>query len=155
MEPRISELTCFWMTTGDSGVRVEGSTSAIFQDVLLAQSVEGCSSSRSRRAQVVSQSQGSQGLASVSCPRYQHKSYRKIDRTINSPRLLQIMPRATTDKFNRSHEPAIKSASSRSSGSGVASSSGSGGGDARATNPLFNTERFGQHILKNPSVAQA
>ncbi|KAG8871051.1 Dimethyladenosine transferase, partial [Tulasnella sp. 331] len=63
------------------------------------------------------------------------------------------MPRATTDRFNRSHEPAIKSASSRNGGSGV--TGGSGSGDSRAQNPLFNTERFGQHILKNPAVAQA
>ncbi|KAG8993687.1 Dimethyladenosine transferase [Tulasnella sp. JGI-2019a] len=65
------------------------------------------------------------------------------------------MPRATTDRFNRSHEPAVKSASSRNVAQSSASGSGSGGGDTRAQNPLFNTERFGQHILKNPSVAQA
>ncbi|KAG8908944.1 Dimethyladenosine transferase [Tulasnella sp. 403] len=61
------------------------------------------------------------------------------------------MPRATTDRFSRTHEPSVKQASSKS-GNGSASSSGDA---SRAQNPLFNTERFGQHILKNPAVAQA
>ncbi|TIB93896.1 rRNA adenine dimethylase [Wallemia mellicola] len=52
------------------------------------------------------------------------------------------MPKAlksATEKFSRSHQPAAKS------------DSNSGG----TSNPLFNTDRFGQHILKNPLVAQA
>ncbi|KAI0084862.1 S-adenosyl-L-methionine-dependent methyltransferase [Irpex rosettiformis] len=54
------------------------------------------------------------------------------------------MPRATTDRFSRAHQPSSKS---KSSGSGEASTS------ASARNPIFNTERFGQHILKNPQTA--
>ncbi|KDQ16992.1 hypothetical protein BOTBODRAFT_172602 [Botryobasidium botryosum FD-172 SS1] len=50
------------------------------------------------------------------------------------------MPRATSDKFSRAHQPSA----------GSSSSSDQSGG----RNPLFNTERFGQHILKNPLVAQ-
>ncbi|TFK81736.1 rRNA adenine dimethylase [Polyporus arcularius HHB13444] len=54
------------------------------------------------------------------------------------------MPRATSDKFNRAHQPSAKSkASSDASRSSV------------SRNPLFNTERFGQHILKNPQTAQS
>ncbi|PAV15594.1 rRNA adenine dimethylase [Pyrrhoderma noxium] len=54
------------------------------------------------------------------------------------------MPRATTDKFSRAHQPSVKKESSK------------GSEDSNAVrNPIFNTERFGQHILKNPLVAQA
>ncbi|KII84043.1 hypothetical protein PLICRDRAFT_147270 [Plicaturopsis crispa FD-325 SS-3] len=56
------------------------------------------------------------------------------------------MPRATTDRFSRAHQPSAKASSSKDKGE----SSGSGG-----RNPIFNTERFGQHILKNPLVAQS
>ncbi|KAJ7638302.1 S-adenosyl-L-methionine-dependent methyltransferase [Roridomyces roridus] len=52
------------------------------------------------------------------------------------------MPRATTDKFSRAHQPSAKASSSK------ASSSSSG------RTPIFKTEQFGQHILKNPLVAQ-
>ncbi|KAI0720500.1 rRNA adenine dimethylase [Cerioporus squamosus] len=55
------------------------------------------------------------------------------------------MPRATSDKFTRAHQPSAKSkASSEASSSSAA-----------ARNPIFNTERFGQHILKNPQTAQS
>ncbi|CDO70436.1 hypothetical protein BN946_scf184999.g77 [Trametes cinnabarina] len=55
------------------------------------------------------------------------------------------MPRATSDRFTRAHQPSAKSkASSDASGSSAA-----------ARNPIFNTERFGQHILKNPQTAQS
>ncbi|KAI9068832.1 rRNA adenine dimethylase [Trametes sanguinea] len=55
------------------------------------------------------------------------------------------MPRATSDRFTRAHQPSAKSkASSEASGSSAA-----------ARNPIFNTERFGQHILKNPQTAQS
>jgi len=50
------------------------------------------------------------------------------------------MPRATTEKFSRAHQPAPKKKETHASGSN--------------TNPLFNTARFGQHILKNPATAQ-
>ncbi|KZT05276.1 rRNA adenine dimethylase [Laetiporus sulphureus 93-53] len=53
------------------------------------------------------------------------------------------MPRATSDRFNRAHQSSAKAKGSESS------SSGSG-----VHNPIFNTERFGQHILKNPQTAQ-
>ncbi|KAI0072170.1 rRNA adenine dimethylase [Panus rudis PR-1116 ss-1] len=55
------------------------------------------------------------------------------------------MPRATTDRFSRAHQPSAKKASSNDQGEGSSSA---------ARNPIFNTERFGQHILKNPQVAQ-
>jgi 18S rRNA (adenine1779-N6/adenine1780-N6)-dimethyltransferase len=56
------------------------------------------------------------------------------------------MPRAVSDRFIRAHQPSAKAGSSKD---GASSSAGGGG-----HNPLFNTERFGQHILKNPLVAQ-
>ena len=52
------------------------------------------------------------------------------------------MPRATSEKFSRVHQPAPKKKESQASGSNT------------NTNPLFNTARFGQHILKNPATAQ-
>ncbi|KIM89954.1 hypothetical protein PILCRDRAFT_812736 [Piloderma croceum F 1598] len=54
------------------------------------------------------------------------------------------MPRATSERFSRAHEPSAKSSASKDKGE-----SSSGG-----RNPIFKTERFGQHILKNPLVAQ-
>ena len=53
------------------------------------------------------------------------------------------MPRATTDRFSRAHRPSAKSGSSNGSE-----------GSSAVRNPIFNTERYGQHILKNPLVAQ-
>ncbi|KAF8064204.1 adenine-N6,N6--dimethyltransferase [Lyophyllum atratum] len=50
------------------------------------------------------------------------------------------MPRATTERFSRAHQPAPKKNDAKSSSS--------------MTNPIFNTQRFGQHILKNPATAQ-
>ncbi|KAJ7355500.1 S-adenosyl-L-methionine-dependent methyltransferase [Mycena albidolilacea] len=55
------------------------------------------------------------------------------------------MPRATSDKFSRAHQPSAKASSSKD----AKSSSSSAG-----RNPIFKTEQFGQHILKNPLVAQ-
>ncbi|KAI0772467.1 rRNA adenine dimethylase [Trametes elegans] len=54
------------------------------------------------------------------------------------------MPRATSDRFSRAHQPSAKSKTSDASGSAAA-----------ARNPIFNTERFGQHILRNPQTAQS
>ncbi|KAL6306041.1 S-adenosyl-L-methionine-dependent methyltransferase [Sparassis latifolia] len=54
------------------------------------------------------------------------------------------MPRATSDRFSRAHQPSAKAKSS-------ADSAGSSSG---VRNPIFNTERFGQHILKNPQTVQ-
>lgn len=63
------------------------------------------------------------------------------------------MPRATSERFSRTHQPSIKSAargqSSLRSHDNAESNSSSG-----VHNPIFNTERFGQHILKNPQIAQ-
>ncbi|OBZ74326.1 Dimethyladenosine transferase [Grifola frondosa] len=55
------------------------------------------------------------------------------------------MPRATSDRFSRAHQPSAKSTSS----------TGNAGSSSGARNPIFNTERFGQHILKNPQTAQS
>ncbi|CAH7673072.1 S-adenosyl-L-methionine-dependent methyltransferase [Phakopsora pachyrhizi] len=60
------------------------------------------------------------------------------------------MPRATTAKFTRTHEPAPGSSRANAAVQKADSSS-----RANAHNPIFNTEKFGQHILKNPLVAQA
>lgn len=68
------------------------------------------------------------------------------------------MPRAVSDKLINLHSAAARPGSSRN---GAASSSGSGSSSglaqsssSNAGNPIFNTDRFGQHILKNPLVAQ-
>ncbi|KAF7297167.1 rRNA adenine N(6)-methyltransferase [Mycena indigotica] len=58
------------------------------------------------------------------------------------------MPRATSDKFTRAHQPSAKASSTKTASSSKADSS------AGARNPIFKTEQFGQHILKNPLVAQ-
>ncbi|KAJ3983551.1 S-adenosyl-L-methionine-dependent methyltransferase [Lentinula detonsa] len=56
------------------------------------------------------------------------------------------MPRATSDRFSRAHQPSAKATSSKSQ---------DGSSSSAARNPIFNTEQFGQHILKNPQVAQS
>ncbi|KAJ7257864.1 S-adenosyl-L-methionine-dependent methyltransferase [Mycena haematopus] len=55
------------------------------------------------------------------------------------------MPRATSDKFSRAHQPSAKASSSKDPKSSASSA---------GRNPIFKTEQFGQHILKNPLVAQ-
>lgn len=55
------------------------------------------------------------------------------------------MPKATSDRFNRAHIPSAKAAKNKSNNAESSSA---------ARNPIFNTERFGQHILKNPQIAQ-
>ncbi|KAG8846059.1 Dimethyladenosine transferase [Serendipita sp. 411] len=75
------------------------------------------------------------------------------------------MPRATSERFSRAHQPAAKSsktpATVQLTGANRAKHSSSRGEENSDTkgignvNPLFNTERFGQHILKNPLLAQA
>lgn len=52
------------------------------------------------------------------------------------------MPRATSDRFSRAHQSSVKKSAKEVDDSGG------------VRNPIFNTERFGQHILKNPLVAQ-
>lgn len=54
------------------------------------------------------------------------------------------MPRATSQKFSSAaHQPAAGSSSSK-----AAAKTGGGGGEGGTNNPLFNTDKFGQHILK-------
>ncbi|WWC67917.1 dimethyladenosine transferase [Kwoniella pini CBS 10737] len=60
------------------------------------------------------------------------------------------MPKATTSTFRT----APTSAASRPKKNGESSSSGAGGAAGGARNHLFDTARFGQHILTNPLVAQ-
>lgn len=85
----------------------------------------------------------------------------KSDRVKFLPRSLPLcdpassttnMPRATSDRFSRRHDPSVKSAAKRSEKKQSNESSGPSSSGTR--NPIFNTERFGQHILKNPLVAQ-
>ncbi|KAI6000035.1 S-adenosyl-L-methionine-dependent methyltransferase [Pisolithus albus] len=61
------------------------------------------------------------------------------------------MPRATSERFSRTHQSSVKPGAtgrhSKDHDNGESSSSG-------VRNPIFNTERFGQHILKNPQIAQ-
>ncbi|KAI0035517.1 rRNA adenine dimethylase [Vararia minispora EC-137] len=54
------------------------------------------------------------------------------------------MPRATSNHFTRAHHPYAKPKNQKTE---ALSSS-------NTRNPIFNTERYGQHILKNPSIAQ-
>ncbi|GAA5875747.1 hypothetical protein JCM3774_006446 [Rhodotorula dairenensis] len=55
------------------------------------------------------------------------------------------LPRATSERFNRQHAAAPSAASKQDRKEG---------GGKGALNPIFNTAQFGQHILKNPLVAQ-
>ena len=73
--------------------------------------------------------------------------------------LVTKMPKAVSSTFRPATiaNPKKKGESSSSSkgdgnGNGNAASTGSAGSGGR--NHLFNTERFGQHILTNPAVAQ-
>lgn len=63
------------------------------------------------------------------------------------------MPRAVSNKLARAHEPAAGNVrmnkSSQDAGSGSMQNSA-----ITTKNPIFNTDRFGQHILRNPLVAQ-
>ncbi|KAG2047473.1 rRNA adenine dimethylase [Suillus hirtellus] len=61
------------------------------------------------------------------------------------------MPRATSGRFSRTHQPSIKSAAASSSSKNHSANEGTPAG---VHNPIFKTERFGQHILKNPQIAQ-
>ncbi|KAG2751649.1 rRNA adenine dimethylase [Suillus brevipes Sb2] len=61
------------------------------------------------------------------------------------------MPRATSGRFSRTHQSSIKSAAASSSSKNHNANEGTSAG---VRNPIFNTERFGQHILKNPQIAQ-
>ncbi|KAJ7089897.1 rRNA adenine dimethylase [Mycena belliarum] len=50
------------------------------------------------------------------------------------------MPRAVVNRFSRSHQQSARTPTNEPK--------------ERANNPIFNTERFGQHILKNPQISQ-
>ncbi|KAJ9104778.1 hypothetical protein QFC19_003919 [Naganishia cerealis] len=66
------------------------------------------------------------------------------------------MPKATSQKLSRQHAPAIAAASSRPSkgkGGAAAGEEGAAAGGG-GKNHLFDTAKFGQHILMNPLVAQ-
>jgi 18S rRNA (adenine1779-N6/adenine1780-N6)-dimethyltransferase len=64
------------------------------------------------------------------------------------------MPKAVSSTFRPATiaNPKKKGESSTPKADGNASATGSAGSGGR--NHLFNTERFGQHILTNPAVAQ-
>jgi hypothetical protein len=63
------------------------------------------------------------------------------------------MPKAVSSTFRPATiaNPKKKGESSSSASTGAASTGSAGSG---GRNHLFNTERFGQHILTNPAVAQ-
>lgn len=61
---------------------------------------------------------------------------------------LKTMPRATSDKFNKLHQASAKVGKQKNE------KETSGGGGSSGGNPIFKTERFGQHILKSGQVAQ-
>lgn len=62
------------------------------------------------------------------------------------------MPKATSQTFTaaRPHAASQRPSSSAAGGAAKNGESSTGGGK----NHLFNTDRFGQHILTNPTVAQ-
>ncbi|EPQ30861.1 uncharacterized protein PFL1_01758 [Pseudozyma flocculosa PF-1] len=62
------------------------------------------------------------------------------------------MPRAVSTKISRSHDlsaGSLRPAAAKSDQHGSNQNS-----SATTKNPIFNTDKFGQHILKNPLVAQ-
>jgi len=61
------------------------------------------------------------------------------------------MPKAVSDKLSRIHQLA---AGNTRMGGASSSSASMHNSSATTKNPIFNTDRFGQHILKNPLVAQ-
>ena len=66
-------------------------------------------------------------------------------------RRIVTMPRATSSKFSRIHQQ-VRPYAKHEKDKGEKNSEG--GGANGTLNPLFNTEKFGQHILKNPAIAQ-
>lgn len=59
------------------------------------------------------------------------------------------MPKATSTTFITPHAASAHAKAAKGSAKNGESSAAGGG-----KNHLFNTERFGQHILTNPAVAQ-
>lgn len=65
------------------------------------------------------------------------------------------MPKAVSGKLSSAVRPAAPTSASRRPDAKGGKSSGAGGeGSSGGRNHLFNTEKFGQHILMNPLVAQ-
>jgi len=66
------------------------------------------------------------------------------------------MPKAVSSTFRPATiaNPKKKGESSAPKGDGNASATATGSAGSGGRNHLFNTERFGQHILTNPAVAQ-
>ncbi|KAJ9108741.1 Dimethyladenosine transferase [Naganishia friedmannii] len=66
------------------------------------------------------------------------------------------MPKATSQKLSRQHAPPVAAASSRPAKGKAAAGGEEGGatGGGGGKNHLFDTAKFGQHILMNPLVAQ-
>lgn len=62
------------------------------------------------------------------------------------------MPRAVSGKIASAQTQAV--AAAPRAARPQKSDSGASGAAGATKNPIFNTERFGQHILKNPLVAQ-
>lgn len=90
--------------------------------------------------------------AGKSCINFNHLS------TVNHLPPKYIMPKAVSQTFRpatianpkkRGESSSSAAGQSQNGGQGSTGSAGAGG-----RNHLFNTERFGQHILTNPAVAQ-
>ena len=66
------------------------------------------------------------------------------------------MPKAVSSTFRPATiaNPKKKGESSASKGDGKGDATATGSAGSGGRNHLFNTERFGQHILTNPAVAQ-
>ena len=67
------------------------------------------------------------------------------------------MPRAVSAKLSRAHEPSgsgLRPGSARTSSNPNIAHASNQNSSATTKNPIFNTDKFGQHILKNPLVAQ-
>ncbi len=60
------------------------------------------------------------------------------------------MPKAVSEKLSRVHQPSAANTRLGSASQPVSMQNSS----MTTKNPIFNTDRFGQHILKNPLVAQ-
>ncbi|KAA1069301.1 Dimethyladenosine transferase [Puccinia graminis f. sp. tritici] len=63
------------------------------------------------------------------------------------------MPRVTSQKFTRLHQESNTTSHLKKKPNAENNQQSSGGGGG-ASNPIFNTDKLGQHILKNPLVAQ-
>jgi len=95
-------------------------------------------------------------LHSTSHTYTEHPSSRSSEVKIKKHRAK--MPKAVSSTFRPATIANPKKKGSEASGSGTGSGSGgnaaTGSAGSGGRNHLFNTERFGQHILTNPAVAQ-